>query len=136
MSGAPFLSSGATIVGEFSAELVDAKGLRALEHQARNVYTKYDDLLLGIEDARLRRGIMDGSLHYKPEGVSQELAEQDDRHKKEYYAMQFDTSGDEEVLEAAIRTPDQSVIGATMQRDEENTGYKASRARVSCARQQ
>ena len=65
MPGAPFLSTGATIVGEFGAKLVDAKGLRALEHQARNVYTKYDDLLLWIEDARVRREIMDGLLHYK-----------------------------------------------------------------------
>merc|ERR1719410_723143 len=68
----------ATIVGEFGPKLVDARGLKALETKAREVYPEYDDLLVWLEDTRLARDFM-GSSGQNPfreaEGISPEQAD-------------------------------------------------------------
>jgi len=68
----------ATIVGDFGPKLVDARGLKLLESDAREFYEEYDDLLMWIDDARLTRVIMDRSIRNpfeKQVGVSLEDAD-------------------------------------------------------------
>jgi len=68
----------ATIVGEFGPKLVDARGLEALEREAREFYPEYDDLLMWLEDTRLARDFMGSSGQNpfrKAEGISPEQAD-------------------------------------------------------------
>merc|ERR550532_1155415 len=68
----------ATVVGDFGPKLVDARGLKALERQARDFYPEYDDLLMWLEDARLARDFMDRSSRnpfQEVEGISTEQAD-------------------------------------------------------------